>query len=74
MFDLFFPVNFYRCDYFPPFFALFQAEMESRIELEQRLKEAEEALQHLEKGLNSLERSTETEEQMKGNVTQLRSE
>lgn len=49
-----------------------QAEIESRAELEQRLKEAEEALQELEKGLNSLERSTETEEQMKGNVTQLR--
>lgn len=48
--------------------------MESRVELEQRLKEAEEALQDLEKGLNSLECSTETEEQMKGNVTQLRSE
>lgn len=52
----------------------FQAEMESRVELEQRLKEAEEALRDLEKGLNSLERSTETEEQMKGNVTQLRRE
>lgn len=51
-----------------------QAEIESRAELEQRLKEAEEALQELEKGLNSMERSTETEEQMKGNVTQLRSE
>lgn len=50
-----------------------QAEIESRTELEQRLKEAEEALQELEKGLNCMERSTETEEQMKGNVTQLRS-
>lgn len=59
---------------FPPFFALSQAEIESRTELEQRLKEAEEALRELEKGLNSLERSTETEEQMKGNVTQLRRE
>lgn len=48
--------------------------MESRLELEQRLKEAEEALQELEKGLSSLERSTESEEQMRGNVTQLRSE
>ncbi|CAF92783.1 unnamed protein product, partial [Tetraodon nigroviridis] len=58
---------------FPSSFPVFsQAEIESRAELEQRLKEAEEALQELEKGLNSLERSTETEEQMKGNVTQLR--
>lgn len=56
------------------FCAFLQAEMESRLELEQRLKEAEEALQELEKGLSSLERSTESEEQMRGNVTQLRSE
>ncbi|TNM96029.1 hypothetical protein fugu_017112 [Takifugu bimaculatus] len=49
-----------------------RAEMESRLELEQRLKEAEEALQELEKGLSSLERSAESEEQMRGNVTQLR--
>lgn len=51
-----------------------QAEIECRTELEQRLKEAEEALQELEKGLNSMERSSEMEQQMKGNVTQLRSE
>lgn len=57
--------------FFPP---PLQAEIESRTELEQRLKEAEEALQELEKGLNSVERSTEKDERMKGNVTQLRSE
>lgn len=51
-----------------------QAEIESRVELEKRLKQAEEALQDLEKGLNSLERSKEREEQMKGNVSHLRSE
>lgn len=51
-----------------------QAEIESRMELERRLKEAEEALQNLEKGLNSLERSKERDEKMKGDVTQLRSE
>lgn len=51
-----------------------QTEIESRLELERRLKEAEEALQELEKGLSSRERSTEAEEQMKGNVTHLRSE
>lgn len=44
------------------------------MELERRLKEAEEALQNLEKGLNSLERSKERDEKMKGDVTQLRSE
>ncbi|XP_060919617.1 pleckstrin homology domain-containing family D member 1 [Labrus mixtus] len=49
-----------------------KAEIESRIELEKRLKQAEEALQDLEKGLNSLERSKERDEKMKGDVTQLR--
>jgi len=44
------------------------------MELEQRLKQAEEALQDLEKGLNSLERTKERDERMKGDVTQLRSE
>uniref|UniRef100_A0A3Q4G7X2 Pleckstrin homology domain containing, family D (with coiled-coil domains) member 1 n=1 Tax=Neolamprologus brichardi TaxID=32507 RepID=A0A3Q4G7X2_NEOBR len=48
------------------------AEIESRMELERRLKEAEEALQNLEKGLNSLERTKERDEKMKGDVTQLR--
>lgn len=51
-----------------------QAEIESRMELEKRLKQAEQALQDLEKGLNTLERSKERDEQMKGDVTQLRSE
>ncbi|XP_041827434.1 pleckstrin homology domain-containing family D member 1 [Melanotaenia boesemani] len=49
-----------------------KAEIESRVELEQRLKQAEEALQDLEKGLNSLERTKERDEKMKGDVTQLR--
>uniref|UniRef100_A0AAQ5Y4F5 PH domain-containing protein n=1 Tax=Amphiprion ocellaris TaxID=80972 RepID=A0AAQ5Y4F5_AMPOC len=49
-----------------------KAEIESRMELEKRLKEAEEALQNLEKGLNSLERTKERDEKMKGDVTQLR--
>ncbi|CAL8274262.1 unnamed protein product [Merluccius merluccius] len=49
-----------------------QAEMESRVQLEERLQRAEEALQDLEDGLLSLERSSESEERMKGDVTQLR--
>ncbi|XP_041667783.1 pleckstrin homology domain-containing family D member 1 [Cheilinus undulatus] len=49
-----------------------KAEIESRMELEKRLKQAEEALQDLEKGLNSLDRSKESDEKMKGDVTQLR--
>ncbi|KAK1894033.1 Pleckstrin like domain containing family D member 1 [Dissostichus eleginoides] len=49
-----------------------KAEIESRVELEKRLQQAEEALQDLEKGLESLERTKETEEKMKGDVTQLR--
>ncbi|GAA6231545.1 pleckstrin homology domain-containing family D member 1 isoform X1 [Lates japonicus] len=49
-----------------------KAEIESRVELEKRLKQAEEALQDLEKGLNSLERTKERDEEMKGDVTQLR--
>ncbi|KAK5857942.1 hypothetical protein PBY51_011151 [Eleginops maclovinus] len=49
-----------------------KAEIESRVELEKRLHQAEEALQDLEKGLESLERTKETEEKMKGDVTQLR--
>lgn len=51
-----------------------QVEIESRVELEKRLKEAEEALQDLEKGLNSLERTKESDEKMKGDVTHLKSE
>ncbi|MED6251828.1 hypothetical protein ATANTOWER_003443, partial [Ataeniobius toweri] len=47
-------------------------EIQSRMELEQRLKQAEEALQDLEKGLNSLERTKERDEKLKGDVTQLR--
>ncbi|XP_068608356.1 pleckstrin homology domain-containing family D member 1 [Brachionichthys hirsutus] len=49
-----------------------KAEIESRVELEQRLKQAEEALQNLERGLNSLERTKEREDEMKGDVTHLR--
>ncbi|XP_023691757.2 pleckstrin homology domain-containing family D member 1 isoform X2 [Paramormyrops kingsleyae] len=49
-----------------------KAEIESKLELEQRLKVAEEALQSLEEGLNSLSRSREKEERMKGDVRQLR--
>ncbi|KAM9341706.1 pleckstrin homology domain-containing family D member 1 [Symphorus nematophorus] len=49
-----------------------KAEIESRVELEKRLKQAEEALQDLEKGLDTLERTKERDEKMKGDVTQLR--
>lgn len=49
-------------------------EIESRVELEKRLDQAEQALQDLESGLDSLERTRETDEKMKGGVTQLRSE
>ncbi|XP_034431540.1 pleckstrin homology domain-containing family D member 1 isoform X1 [Hippoglossus hippoglossus] len=49
-----------------------KGEIESRVELEQKLKQAEEALQDLEKGLNSLERTKERDEKMKGDVTHLR--
>ncbi|XP_037342259.1 pleckstrin homology domain-containing family D member 1 [Pungitius pungitius] len=49
-----------------------KVEIESRVELEKRLNQAEQALQELEKGLGSLERTKETEEKMKGGVTQLR--
>ncbi|XP_044023417.1 pleckstrin homology domain-containing family D member 1 isoform X1 [Siniperca chuatsi] len=49
-----------------------KAEIESRVELEKRLKQAEEALQDLEKGLESLDRTKERDEKMKGDVTQLR--
>ncbi|XP_029981983.1 pleckstrin homology domain-containing family D member 1 isoform X2 [Sphaeramia orbicularis] len=49
-----------------------KVEIESRVELEKRLKQAEEALQDLEKGLDSLDRTRERDERMKGDVTQLR--
>uniref|UniRef100_A0A672JNE6 Pleckstrin homology domain containing, family D (with coiled-coil domains) member 1 n=1 Tax=Salarias fasciatus TaxID=181472 RepID=A0A672JNE6_SALFA len=49
-----------------------EAELKSRVELEKRLKQAEEALQGLEQGLNALERTRERDEKMKGDVTQLR--
>ncbi|KPP79550.1 pleckstrin domain-containing family D member 1-like [Scleropages formosus] len=49
-----------------------KAEILSRLDLEQRLKLAEEALQSLEQGLNSRDRSREKEERMKGDVSQLR--
>lgn len=51
-----------------------QAEMESRVELERRLKMAEEALKNLEQGLHCLERSRETDEKLIGDVSHLRSE
>ncbi|XP_062909932.1 pleckstrin homology domain-containing family D member 1 isoform X2 [Mobula hypostoma] len=47
-------------------------EMKSRVELERRLKEAEEALQRLEQGLDSNERTIEKNELMKGDVGELR--
>ncbi|XP_037550621.1 pleckstrin homology domain-containing family D member 1 [Nematolebias whitei] len=49
-----------------------KVEIEARVELEQKLKWAEEALKDLEKGLNSLERTKEGDEKMKGDVTQLK--
>lgn len=48
--------------------------MESRAELERRLKMAEEALKNLEQGLHCLERSRETDEKLIGDVSHLRSE
>lgn len=56
------------------FVCVCQAEMESRVELERRLKLAEEALQDLEQGLNAIERTRERDERMKGDVSHLRSE
>ncbi|XP_059808074.1 pleckstrin homology domain-containing family D member 1 isoform X2 [Hypanus sabinus] len=47
-------------------------EMKSRVELERRLREAEEALQRLEQGLDSNERTIEKNELMKGDVGELR--
>uniref|UniRef100_A0AAQ4QBG7 Pleckstrin homology domain containing, family D (with coiled-coil domains) member 1 n=1 Tax=Gasterosteus aculeatus aculeatus TaxID=481459 RepID=A0AAQ4QBG7_GASAC len=49
-----------------------ELKVKSRVELEKRLNQAEQALQDLEKGLESLERTKETDEKMKGGVTQLR--
>uniref|UniRef100_A0A8C7D6J4 Pleckstrin homology and coiled-coil domain containing D1 n=1 Tax=Oncorhynchus kisutch TaxID=8019 RepID=A0A8C7D6J4_ONCKI len=49
-----------------------KVEIESRMELERRLKQAEEALRNLEKGLSSLERSKEKDDKMKGDVNNLR--
>ncbi|XP_060939286.1 pleckstrin homology domain-containing family D member 1 [Limanda limanda] len=49
-----------------------KVEIESRVELEQKLQQAEAALQDLEKGLNSLERTKERDEKMMGDVTHLR--
>ncbi|KAJ7988792.1 hypothetical protein DPEC_G00312880 [Dallia pectoralis] len=49
-----------------------KTEMASRVVLERRLKQAEEALLNLEKGLSSLERSKERDDKMKGEVNQLR--
>lgn len=48
--------------------------MESRVELEYRLKLAEEALRDLEHGLNAVERTSERDERMRGDVSHLRSE
>ncbi|KAL0969465.1 hypothetical protein UPYG_G00227700 [Umbra pygmaea] len=49
-----------------------KAEMESRVQLERRLKQAEEALLNLEQGLSSMERSKERDDKMKGDVNHLR--
>nr|XP_033808247.1 pleckstrin homology domain-containing family D member 1 isoform X1 [Geotrypetes seraphini] len=49
-----------------------KAEMKVRMDLEKRLREAEEALKSLEQGLNSHDRNKEKEEQMKANVTHLK--
>ncbi|XP_029454657.1 pleckstrin homology domain-containing family D member 1 [Rhinatrema bivittatum] len=49
-----------------------KAEMKIRMDLERRLREAEEALQSLEQGLNSQDRNKEKEEQMRANVTHLK--
>nr|XP_055027649.1 pleckstrin homology domain-containing family D member 1 isoform X1 [Misgurnus anguillicaudatus] len=49
-----------------------KAEMESRVELERRLKLAEEALKDLEQGLNAIERTRERDERMRGDVGHLR--
>ena len=51
-----------------------QVEMETRMELERRLKLAEEALQRLEQGLTTLEPACERNERMRGDVGHLKSE
>ncbi|XP_061319237.1 pleckstrin homology domain-containing family D member 1 isoform X1 [Pezoporus flaviventris] len=48
------------------------AEVKVRMDLEKRLREAEEALQSLEQGLNSLDCNKEKEEKMKADVSNLR--
>ena len=48
--------------------------METRMELERRLKLAEEALQRLEQGLTTLEPACERNERMRGDVGHLKSE
>lgn len=52
---------------------LSQAEVKVRMDLERRLREAEEALQSLEQGLNSLNCNKEKERKMKADVSNLRS-
>ncbi|XP_069494682.1 pleckstrin homology domain-containing family D member 1 isoform X1 [Ambystoma mexicanum] len=49
-----------------------KAEMKARMDLERRLREAEEALKSLEQGLNSKERNREKEEKMKADVSHLK--
>ncbi|XP_073204571.1 pleckstrin homology domain-containing family D member 1 isoform X2 [Lepidochelys kempii] len=49
-----------------------KAEMKVRMDLEKRLREAEEALQSLEQGLNSLDCNKEKEEKMKTDVSNLK--
>ncbi|KFW04525.1 PREDICTED: pleckstrin homology domain-containing family D member 1, partial [Fulmarus glacialis] len=49
-----------------------KAEVKVRMDLEKRLREAEEALQSLEQGLNSLDCNKEKEEKMKADVSNLR--
>lgn len=59
--------------FFSSAYSLSQAEVKVRMDLEKRLREAEEALQSLEQGLNSLDRNKEKEEKMKADVSNLRS-
>lgn len=54
-------------------YSVAQAEVKVRMDLEKRLREAEEALQSLEQGLNSLDCNKEKEERMKADVSNLRS-
>lgn len=50
-----------------------QAEVQVRMDLERRLREAEAALRSLEQGLNSKVRNKEKEERMRADVSHLKS-